>query len=428
MTQEKKVTVKHIVPEDKKDQVKNVDHLVYEFSDICKPLEDILYLLLDVKTLAWYCECHVSAGTLVKLSTTDVPLDPEEQSEYRANREIVTSHVAFDVMKTDAKARRSFSNIVLEYSTDHDPDHPLKIIGGQHRFEAIKLAYEGTDGLKVNENHGIKVYFGLDLIQRLDVQLISNTVIAVASDLYDRMQETARGPELRNWCQKVGLLANNTDFADKRQRGYPITVRLARTFILNYFLGLENSSKNFEKIDTTPVLCKSGESDPKWEKIRDSHPGLWNHTNLVEAGKNFASLIEVQRNAFAKDKDAGKKHDFGEKALSYAVLAAWAYIAGMLHGNKIRIARHYNLIKITGKDPLNAAALAKGRHKSDPENYRGLGYRTDPKERGRFVELFYLQAERGGGITSPFIDLAIKRYQLKQANLDVIAADEESEE
>jgi hypothetical protein len=72
---------------------------------------------------------------------------------------------------------------------------------------------------------------------------------------------------------------------------------------------------------------------------------------------------------------------------------------------------------------LNAAALAKGRHKTDAENYRGLGYRTDAKERGRFVELFYLQAEKGEGITTKLIELAIKKYHAKQAVLDVKRAE-----
>jgi hypothetical protein len=53
-----------------------------------------------------------------------------------------------------------------------------------------------------------------------------------------------------------------------------------------------------------------------------------------------------------------------------------------------------------------------------------LGYRTDPKERGRFVELFFAQAENGNGITQSLIDLAIKKYHAKQAVLDVIAAKE----
>ncbi len=75
------------------------------------------------------------------------------------------------------------------------------------------------------------------------------------------------------------------------------------------------------------------------------------------------------------------------------------------------------------ENPLNAAALAKGRHKTDPENYRGLGYRTDPKERGRFVELLYLQAEKGNGIATGQIDLAIKKYHAKQAALEVLEAE-----
>lgn len=105
------------------------------------------------------------------------------------------------------------------------------------------------------------------------------------------------------------------------------------------------------------------------------------------------------------------------------MLSAWAYVAGMLHSNNVRLKRHYALHS-QKRDPLNAAALAKGRHKSDPENYRGLGYRTDPKERGRFVELFYLQAEKGDGITKSLIDAAIKRYHAKQAVLEAREAEE----
>lgn len=71
------------------------------------------------------------------------------------------------------------------------------------------------------------------------------------------------------------------------------------------------------------------------------------------------------------------------------------------------------------KDPLNAEALASARHKSDPENYRGLGTRTDAKERGRLIELFYLQAEEGKGITKAHINLALSKYFAKQANLEV---------
>src|SRR6185503_6275906 len=117
----------------------------------------------------------------------------------------------------------------------------------------IRLAFE-TD---VNEYHGVKVYFGLNREQRFDVQLISNTVIAVSADLYDRLQETDRGPELRGWCQEVGLLAGGEDFADKRQRGKLINVRLVRSFILNYYAGTRIDPEKFSTVETTPELAKT---------------------------------------------------------------------------------------------------------------------------------------------------------------------------
>jgi hypothetical protein len=418
MTRAKKMPkIKNVIPKDLNGAA-NVDGLVRAFLDQLDPLEasDLAHVLVDAKTKARYCECHILASKLVPLSTTNVPLDPEEQPEYRANREILTNHSAFETMQEDAKERRSFSNLVAEFTTEYTPDFPLKIIGGQHRFEAIKGAL--ADG--VDEYHGVKVYFGLDSEQRLDVQLISNTVIAVSADLYDRMQETVRGPELRNWCQKVGFLAAGQDFADKRQRGAAVTVRNARTFILSYYAGIDASASDFAKTDTTPAIAKSGEEDKQWEAIRARKPSVWKDTKLEKAGMEFSALIEAQRAAFT-----GKKGmvDFQEKTMNYAVLSAWAYIAGHLSGNDVRLQRHYNLKSAKNKDPLNAVALAKGRHKTDAENYRGLGYRTDAKERGRFVELFYQQTEKGEGIGPPLINVAIAKYHAKQAELDVQRAE-----
>ena len=417
LNQKSKFNIKNIVPA-KLEGVKNVDSLVDAFLHAVQPLEanDVFHVLVDARTNARYCECHIPASKLVPLSTTDVPLDPEEQPEYRANREIVTSHMAFERMLQDASQRRSFSNLVTEFTTEYDPDHPLKIIGGQHRYQAIKEASEAG----VDEYHGVKVYFGLDLDQRLDVQLISNTVIAVSADLYDRMQETVRGPELRNWCQKVGFLAAGQDFADKRQRGAPITVRNARTFIINYYAGVEASHLEFAKTDTTPVVAKSGEEDKQWETVRNRKPSIWKDGKLEKAGTEFSALINAQRNAFKGTKG---NIDSQEKAMNYAVLSAWAYIAGLMSGNDKRLQRHYELKLAKGKDPLNAAALAKGRHKTDSENYRGLGYRTDAKERGRFVELFNAQTEKGEGINASLISLAIAKYHAKQATLDVEKAE-----
>lgn len=401
--------------------------LLQEFVDLCMPAEsEGLYLLNDARTGARYLECHVRASKLIEHGTIDVPLDPDDQPEYRANRDLVEDHVAYEQMKKDAIAKRTFSNLVTEFISDEKK--PIKIIGGQHRFTAIQEAL--TQG--VDELHGLKVYFQLTPEQRIDAQLISNTNIAVSLDLLDRMHETLAGPELRIWCQAVGLLEKDKDFADRRERTQPITVRAARTFIVNYLRGRGLKAKPFDAADTSPIICKSGVTDPEWEAARKTKPSLWTDTKLKAAGVAFSHLVLAQRKAFSKGKTTNKgvarpQTDFIEKALNYAVLGAWAMTAGLLEDNPTRLQRHFGLKDQAGRDPLNAAALAKGRHKSDPENYRGLGYRTDAKERGRLVELFYAQAEKGDGIAPALIDLAIKKYHAKEARLDVLKAEQKAQ-
>jgi hypothetical protein len=74
------------------ENVPNVDSLVEAFLTRFSHLEanDVFHVFVDARTNARYYEWHIPASKLVPLSTTDVPLDPDEQSEYRANREIVT--------------------------------------------------------------------------------------------------------------------------------------------------------------------------------------------------------------------------------------------------------------------------------------------------------------------------------------------------
>lgn len=373
--------------------------------------------MTDFFTNAYYVEAHIPAKKMIALGTIDVPLDPDEQSEYRANRDVVEDHDAFVRMKEDANRGRTFSNIVAEFNTAFNEDRPLKIIGGQHRFIAIKEALEK----KIDHYHGIKLYFGLNVEQRLDVQLISNTNIAVASDLLDRMFETLKGPELRNWCQSTGLLLEGQDFSDRKQRTSHITVRLARTFIMSYIEGRKNKKNNYEKVNPTPVIAKTGSVDEAWETVRTNEKDLWTDAKILEAAKEFAKLHLKQQGFFEKKKTA---LEFAYKAFNYSVLASWAYIAGILEDNDVRLKRHFNLSDIEGSDPLNASAMAKGRHKTDPENYRGLGTRADKKELGRLSELFFLQAEKGAGITSALVDLAIKKYHAKLATLEVEEAEQ----
>lgn len=394
--------------------------IVEEFTKKCRPIERNMYVFVDAKTGAYYCECHMTAEDLIKLCTIDVPLDPEEQPEYRANRDIVEDDVAFDQMKADAKEKRTFSNIVAEFDTSHNPKYPIKIIGGQHRFLAIKGAHDGD----VHVNHGMKVYFGLTKEQRLDVQLISNTNIAASTDLYDRLQETSSGPQLREWSQDVGLLDPGKDFSAKGQRGNAVTVRLARSFILSYYAGKKVDTVKFEETNTTSSVCKSGKLDIEWEQLRKDD--IWKDEDLRNAAKEFVMLDQAQRDAVEEmaAQDNTVQTVWADKALTLSVMTAWAYVGGILQSNKVRLQNHYDLkTKNKGRDPLNAQEMAKGRHKSDPANYRGLGTRNDPKERGRCVELFYLQAESGRGITNPLIDAAIKRHYTKQAKLESLQAD-----
>ena len=115
-------------------------------------------------------------------------------------------------MKEDALKRRSFSNLVAEYTKDSQPELPLKIFGGQHRLLAIWDAYKQ----KISELHGLKVYFGLSMEQRIDVAVISNRNLAISGALLDRMREIYRGPAMRDWCHATGLLPHNQDFADRQ--------------------------------------------------------------------------------------------------------------------------------------------------------------------------------------------------------------------
>ena len=324
-------------------------------------------------------------------------------------------------MCSDALEKRRFSDIVAEFNPE--VERPLQIIGGQHRFDAIKQAL--NEG--VETEHGLKVYFQLDKEQRLNVQVISNTNISVSKDLMDRMYETVAGAELRDWCQHCDLLEKGQDFAGKSTRSSPMTVKEARTFIANYYLGHSVPDNEFGQTDTTPNVVGSGEREPPlWRDTKKLNPELWSDKKLLSAGKKFAAIRHQQILAFY-DENLGKykgPSDYRYKAKNLALLAGWAFVAGCLEKNTTRLKRHYDLINKTNKDPFRADLLAGARHSSDLDNYRGLGYRSDAKERGRFAELFWLQAEKGNGISKPMIDAAIQNYEAKQATLRAKALQE----
>ena len=95
----------------------------------------------------------------------------------------------------------------------------------------------------------------------------------------------------------------------------------------------------------------------------------------------------------------------------------------MLSDNPTRLERHYALAQFEKTDPLNAKALARAKHKTDPANYRGLGTRMDAKEGGSLQELFCLQAKKSSGITKGLGDAEIARFDAKQAMLEAREAE-----
>lgn len=401
----------------------DIQPIVATFHAEMAPLELAveLKILTDNRTGARYCECHIHADKLVGLATTDAPLDPTNQPEHKANREILGNAFAFTQMKEDALQRRSFSNLVAEYTKEFEPKLPLKIIGGQHRHVAIQLAHKQG----INELHGVKVYFGLSTAQRIDVAVISNRNLSISGALLDRMRETYRGPAMRDWCYAAGLLPHGQDFADRQTRGGRFPVNLARTFIHNFYLGKEVPSNAFKEAETTPALYAAGRGDDLWEIFLAEHPDIWEDAALLKAGQEFGKLANAQRSIFTDQKKV--PGDFPHKAMNAAVLSAWAYTAGMLQANPTRLTRHYALSETKGtRDPLNARELAKGKHRTDGESYRGLGHRTDARERGQMVELFSLLAEDGDRITANKINAAIYAWFAKKAAIDAKKARENS--
>jgi len=322
-------------------------------------------------------------------------------------------------MREDAEQGRVFSNLVCEFNPESEP--PLQVIGGQHRFESIQTALSND----VDEFHGIKVYFGLNTDQRLDVQVISNTNIAVSSDLLDRMYEQVSGPDLRNWAISVGLLDKDEDFSDKKARSKPVTVSEVRTFIVNFYKGRSVEFGDFQNSETTPIIVKSGVQNPtEWQKVKEEHSNWTKDKNLSKAAKEFVRLDDAQYESILDGAPRKNRADYAAKAQNTAVLSSWAFVAGILTGNAVRLKRHFSLADVIKTDPLNASVLAQGKHSTDSDNYRGLGFRTDAKERGRFVEIFWLQAEKGEGIKKSLVNAGIAQFHAKEA---VLAANKAKE-
>lgn len=391
---------------------KEIQTLIKEFNNTFKPLESIngeCLTLHDEKSNAFYVSCHLQTKEIVGNADFHATIDDADDDDglYKLNRDITENQVAYNTMCLDAKAGRSFEDIVVEYDKSYSTNLPLKIYGGQHRIKAIQSAKD----LKPETYHGFRVYFGLSKEQKVEIATINNTSITVSNDLLDRMREQLLGSELRDYCQTVGLLANNQDFSDKKDAIIP-TVRVARTFVVNYWKGRKAKISDFN----APIICKTGGVADEYFSMRGSI--VWSDKDFVEAGKQFTMLHQTQRQKITSRK-TDNFGQFASKAISLTVVASWSFAAGMY-------SKHPELKKIlygitTGlgpnDDPLNAKALSEARLKGiDPDTYRGLGARTGPDELGRMLEVFVVLVERAKEkkISAKLANGAIQSYEAKK--------------
>ncbi len=393
-----------------KSIVKAIDDFFRVFQpDECE-MGTNLTLHFDEKSQAYYVTCHLTGEVLVRNCDLEASLDAGEEDEiYKLNRDITEDQAAFKQMEADALKGRSFEDLVLEFDTSYRAEKPLKVYGGQHRIRAITKAGK----IKTSILHGVRVYFGLSRNQKVEIASINNTSIAVPNDLLDRMREQLLGSELRDWCQSVGLLDKGTDFSDRRSPDMP-TVRIARTLLVNYYLGIE--AKKLEDFQQ-PTLCKSGGLDEEYLEVRKKIN--WDAKALMEMGKQFARLRKQQKETVEARQD-DKNAEFARKALSLSVVAAWAYASGLFQRDEQLLKIHYSVPDSVKppEDPLNAKALSQARLKgTDPDTYRGLGTRSSPSELGRMLEVFIVFATKATKkiITKDLANAAIQSYEAKRA-------------
>jgi len=375
---------------------KEVEVFLKEVNTLETDKKSPIIIYQDGKGKGYYIKCGIQAKDACPIVDMNAKLDPTDKDSFRANRELLLEHNTYKRMVLDAKAGREFNDIIIEYNKEYSPDKPMKIWGGQHRVKSIQEAYQETG---VSRHHGFKIFFNLSKQQRTEIALISNTNIAVSNDLFDRLQEeTFVGLELRAWCYKVGLLKEGDDFPDQGSRSEKITVKLARTFVTNFYKGKEKAdglkSKDLDKNIYEPHLCESGVSlDSEYEKIMNKYSNqnqIWKDTSLLKAGEAFAGLHEAQYNAVKGGKAIVDRKGFRNKAMTESVISAWAYVAGLLQKDDKRLYNHYSIPKTskTIPDPLNARDMSTFRHDSDDSTYRGLGTRSAIKDRQRMAQLF----------------------------------------
>lgn len=399
--------------DDNANHSSEIETLVLEFLSLVQTLEDEsdapIIVFQDGKSEAYYIKCNIKARDAARFCDTKARLNVDAPEAFRANRELLLTNKTFLKMKDDAADGREFNDIIVEYSKTYDPAKPLKVWGGQHRTHAIIAASDVESRF-----HGFRVYFRLDKTQRTEVALISNTNIDVSNDTFDRMvEETIFGDKLRRWCHHANLIDPGEDFPDVGGKSEIITVKLARTFIVNFHLGKnignELASDELDRRTYEPYEALSGiNADPEYESIANSTDILGDQ-KLIEAGMKFAELHFAQRNAVIQSPKITNRKGFRNKALVLSVLFGWSYVAGLLQSHEDRLATHYSIPRTTASipDPLNAIEMSRFHHNTDAPTYRGLGTRSALKDRQRVAQLFLARSKEGGAIDKSLMRKAV---------------------
>jgi hypothetical protein len=394
-----------------------VEKAVEDFLRAVTPLEAShnmpIIVFQDGVQGSYYIKCSLLAEDAQRLCDLNAKLDVKNPESYRANRELLLTNATYLKMESDSSNGREFNDIIVEYNTKYDQSTPLKVWGGQHRISAIKKG-----GKEMNRYHGFRIYFLLTKEQRTELALISNTNISVSNDTFDRMvEETIFGNALRNWCRKVGFLKEGEDFPDTGSRSEKLTVKRARSFIVNFYLGKEKgdsiTSDNLDRNVYEPYLATSGVTiDTKYQSLMKSYKIL-EDSDLVKAGKKLFALHTAQYEAVKNPKTNTKNRKaYRNKVLIESVLTGWSYVAGLLQNHPERLMNHYRIPKTMAKipDPLNAEEMSQYKHDQDPPTYRGLGTRSSLKDRQRIAQLFLAKSrEKDILLDKKFMDKAVSQ-------------------
>lgn len=384
-----------------------VEAAVQDFLKRVTPLEGSsngrIVIFQDGRSGSYYIRCCIDAKAAAALLDLDARLVPSSPDSYRANRELLLDHVTFKKMKSDAEGGREFSDIIVEYATEYSPEKPLKVWGGQHRSKAIQQAFDETGASRYP---GFRVYFLLTKEQRTELALISNTNIDISNDLFDRqLEETLVGPDLRKWCETVGLLQEGEDFPSQGSRADRITTKLARSVVVNFYTGnrrgKEVGAGGLDRHVYEPYLCESGANlDPEYASlVEKSGARLWKNTALRDAGISFSRWHRSQYQSVVESKQIRNSKGFRMKALTPSVITAWSYVAGLLQVAPQRLAVHLDVPKPAkgAPDPLNAQEMSTFKHDEDPPTYRGLGTRSALKDRQRMAQVFLARSSQPSG-------------------------------